>query len=53
MLAAAALLLDAIATAPTPEDHRTGVYVLAAIVGLITSGLISCAKEARKARAGL
>jgi hypothetical protein len=53
MLAAAALLLDAVARAPSPEDHRIGVYVLAAIVGLITSGLISCAKEARKARAGL
>lgn len=48
MLAAAALLFDAVARAPSPEDQRIGVYVLAAIVGLTASGVISCAKEARK-----
>ncbi len=47
MLAAAALLFDAVARSPSPEEQRIGVYVLAAIVGLTTSGIISCAKEAR------
>lgn len=47
MLATAALVFDAVAKAPSPEEQRIGVYVLAAIVGLITSGIISYAKEAR------
>lgn len=33
---------------PTPADERLGVYVFAAIVGVLVSGLISCAKELRK-----
>ena len=47
MLAAAVLLFDAVAKAPSPEEQRTGVYVLAAVFGLITSGVICFAKEAR------
>lgn len=43
-LAATAL----IATQPTPEAERLGVYVLAAIVGLLVSGLVSIAKELRE-----
>jgi hypothetical protein len=46
-----ALLLSAASlagVAPTPADERLGVYVLAAIVGVLVSGLISCAKEMRK-----
>ena len=34
--------------APTPADERLGVYIFAAIVGVLVSGLISCAKEMRK-----
>jgi hypothetical protein len=41
----------------TPHQERLGVYVLAAITGLLVSGLITCAKEwrrvAAKRRAGL
>jgi hypothetical protein len=33
---------------PTPEAERIGVYVLAAIVGLLICGLISVAKELRE-----
>ncbi len=33
----------------TPEQsERVGVYVLAAIVGLVVTGLIACAKQIRK-----
>jgi len=35
---------------PTPADERLGIYILAAIVGVLVSGLISCAKEMRKER---
>lgn len=44
MLAAAAL----IAAHPTPEAERLGVYVLAAIFGVLVSGLVSIAKELRE-----
>ena len=47
----ASSVFDAVATAPTAEDQRIGVYVLAGIVGLLVSGVISCIKEARKAAA--
>jgi hypothetical protein len=49
-----ALLLSAAGIAratPTPADERVGIYILAAIVGALVSGLISCAKELRKERA--
>lgn len=42
MLAAALITVH-----PTPEAERLGVYVLAAIVGLLVSGLVSIAKELR------
>jgi hypothetical protein len=46
-----------IASSVTPHQERLGVYVLAAITGLLVSGLITCAKEwrrvAAKRRAGL
>jgi hypothetical protein len=45
----AASIFDAIPLAPSPEDQRAGVYVWAAIVGLMTSGLVSFAKETRAA----
>lgn len=32
---------------PTPEAQRLGVYVLAAIFGLLVCGVISVAKELR------
>lgn len=32
----------------TPHQERVGVYILAAIVGLLVSGLITCAKEIRR-----
>jgi len=35
------------AAAPSPEAERIGVYVMAAIVGLLVSGLISIARELR------
>jgi hypothetical protein len=38
---------DAVATAPTAEDQRLGVYVLAGIFGLLVSGIVSCIKEMR------
>jgi hypothetical protein len=44
-------IFDAVAMTPTPENVRTGVYVLAGIFGLLVSGIISCAKEMRSARA--
>jgi hypothetical protein len=44
----ASSVYDAVATAPTAEDQRIGVCVLAGIVGLLVSGVISCIKEARK-----
>jgi hypothetical protein len=46
-----ALLLSAASLAgasPSPSDERLGVYILAAITGVLVSGLISCAKEMRK-----
>jgi hypothetical protein len=46
-----ALILSAAGLAmagPTPADERLGVYVLAGIVGVLVSGLISCAKEMRR-----
>ena len=33
---------------PTPEAERLGVYVLAAIFGLLVCGVISVAKELRE-----
>jgi hypothetical protein len=45
----AAFLLDAVPQAPGPGDQRAGLYVWAAIFGLITSAIISCIKEARAA----
>ena len=42
-------IFDAVATIPTAEDQRTGVYVLAGIFGLLVSGIISCIKEMRSA----
>ena len=33
---------------PTPEAERLGVYVLAAIIGLLVCGVISVAKELRE-----
>lgn len=47
MIEAATLL----ASQPTPEAQRIGVYVLAAIVGLLVCGVISVAKELREERA--
>ena len=35
------------AAAPSAEAERIGVYVLAAIVGLLVAGLISIARELR------
>jgi hypothetical protein len=46
----AASIFDAVPLAPSPEDLRAGVYVWAAIVGLMTSGLVSFAKEAHAAK---
>ena len=40
-----------IAPAITPHQERLGVYIQAAIVGLLVSGLITCAKEWRRAAA--
>jgi hypothetical protein len=40
-----------IAAQPTAEAQRIGVYVLAAIVGLLVCGAISVAKELRRERA--
>jgi hypothetical protein len=37
-----------LAAAPSPADERLGVYILATVVGLLVSGLISCAKEMRR-----
>jgi len=36
-----------VAAEPSPEAERLGVYVLAAIVGLLVAGLISIARELR------
>ena len=38
-----------IASSVTPHQERLGVYIQAAIVGLLVSGLITCAKELRRA----
>lgn len=43
----ASSVFDAVATAPTAEDQRIGVYVLAGIFGLLVSGIVSCIKEMR------
>jgi hypothetical protein len=43
MLETAAL----VAMQPSPEAQRIGVYVLAAIVGLLVCGLITIARELR------
>jgi hypothetical protein len=40
-----------IAPSVTPHQERLGVYILAAITGLLVSGLITCAKEWRRAAA--
>lgn len=40
-----------IASQSTPEAQRLGVYVLAAIVGLLVCGVISVAKELRQEKA--
>jgi hypothetical protein len=47
------MLAFALQIAPmvTPHQERLGVYIQAAIVGLMVSGLITCAKEWRKAAA--
>jgi len=36
-----------IAAHPTPDAQRIGVYVLAAVVGLLVCGLVSIARELR------
>lgn len=36
-----------IALSIDPSQERMGVYVLAAIFGLLVSGIVSCIKEAR------
>lgn len=36
-----------VAATPSPEAERIGVYVLAAIVGLLVCGLVSVARELR------
>lgn len=41
-----------VAAAPSPEAERIGVYVLAAIVGLLVTGLISIARELRSEASG-
>ncbi len=43
MLQSAAL----IAAQPSPDAQRVGVYVLAALIGLLVCGLITIAKELR------
>ena len=47
------MLAFALQIAPviTPHQERLGVYIQAAIVGLLVSGLITCAKELRRAAA--
>ncbi len=40
-----------IASSVPPDQERLGVYIQAAIVGLLVSGLITCAKEWRRAAA--
>ena len=40
-----------IATQPTAEAERMGVYALAAIFGLLVCGIVSVAKELREERA--
>jgi len=40
-----------IAAQPSPEAQRVGVYVLAAIVGLLVCGFVSVARELREERA--
>ncbi len=42
--------LNLLAAAPSPEAQRIGVYVLAAITGLLVCGLISIARELRAER---
>lgn len=37
-----------VATQPTPEAQRLGVYVLAAIFGLLVCGVVSVIKELRE-----
>lgn len=39
---------DIIASQPTPEAERLGIYVLAAIFGLLVCGFVSVAKELRQ-----
>jgi len=40
-----------IAAQPSPEAARMGVYMLAALVGLLVCGFVSVAKELREERA--
>jgi hypothetical protein len=40
-----------VTTSVTAHQERLGVYILAAIVGLTVSGLITCAKELRRSTA--
>jgi hypothetical protein len=40
-----------IASSVPPHQERLGVYILAAITGLLVSGLITCAKEWRRVAA--
>ncbi len=37
-----------IVSQPTPEAERLGVYVLAAIIGLLVCGVISVTRELRE-----
>jgi hypothetical protein len=40
------------AAQPTPEAERIGVYVLAAIFGVLVCGLVAIAKELRQETGG-
>ena len=46
-LAAAAQIALQAAAHPSPSAERMGVYVLAAVFGLLVSGIVSCIKEMR------
>ncbi|HVY88301.1 MAG TPA: hypothetical protein VG942_05495 [Hyphomonadaceae bacterium] len=47
ILAAAAQIAFQAAAEPSPSAQRIGVYVTAAVFGLLVSGIISCIKEVR------
>ncbi len=42
-----------IASQPSAEAARVGVYILAAVIGLLVCGLVSLAKELRQEAEGL